>query len=100
MPQFTTEVSHQLGQSQALERLRVFLPQMAESYADHLRDMQGEWIDNSLHYSFVAIGFAVRGRLIVEEAVARVHCEVPLPAMLIRGRLEQEIRSRLTQLLR
>lgn len=99
MPRITTEVPHQLGQSQAIERLRVFVPRMAESFADQVRDMQGEWIENALHYSFVAVGFKVRGQLIVEEAVARVHCDVPLAAMLIRGRLEKEIRGRLTSLL-
>lgn len=99
MPRITTEVSHQLGQSQAIERLRVFVPRMAESFADQVRDMQGQWIENALHYSFVAVGFTVRGQLIVEESVARVHCDVPVAAMLIRGRLEKEIRGRLTRLL-
>lgn len=100
MAQFQTVVPHQLGRSAARARLEQVLPRMAAGFGDQLRDLHGAWHDHELHYGFTAVGFKITGQIIVEEAAARVHCQLPMAAMLFRGRIEQEIRLHLGAALR
>lgn len=95
MAQFQTVVPHRLGQSAARVRLEHVLPRMAAGFGDQLSDLEGDWRGNELHYGFTAVGFRITGQIVVEEAAARVHCQLPMAALLFRGRIEQEIRLHL-----
>ncbi|MFO0868044.1 MAG: polyhydroxyalkanoic acid system family protein [Pirellulales bacterium] len=99
MAQFSTQVPHQLGRDGARARLEQVLPRLAAGFGDEVRDLEGTWHGHELHYGFTAVGLKIQGRIIVEEAAAHVHCQLPLAAMLFRGRLEKEIHTRLGEAL-
>ncbi len=100
MPEFVTSVPHALGQAQAKTRLESVLPRLIEGFGDNVSDVTGEWRSNELHYGFVALGMSIKGRLVVEDDAAHVHSQVPFAAMLFRGRIEQEIKTHLSNALR
>jgi hypothetical protein len=100
MAQFQTVVPHQLGRAAARARLEQVLPRLAAGFGDQLSDLQGAWHGHELHYGFTAVGFKITGQIVVEEAAARVHCQLPMAALLFRGRIEQEIRVHLSAALR
>ena len=99
MPAFNTEVPHALGQTEATSRLKGFVDQVRQRYADQVSQMSGAWTDNVLDFSLTTFGMTITGKLTVEEAVARVAGHLPLAAAFIRGQIEQSIASELQQAL-
>ena len=95
MPTFSTEVAHQLGQEQATERLKQFLEQVRERYQEFVSDLQGHWLDNTLTFSLKTYGFAIDGKLIVDDTVARLTGNIPFAAVVFRGKIEQSIAGEL-----
>ena len=95
MPTFNTEVAHQLGQEQATERLKQFLEQVREQYKDFVTDLQGNWTDNILTFSFKTYGFKIDGTLTVDDQAARLAGNLPFAALVFRGKIEQSIASEL-----
>lgn len=99
MPSISTEVPHSLGQQQAVERLTQFLTSIHDRFPGELTNVEGQWQANQLNYGFTARGLKIQGTLIVEETIARVQCQVPFAAMLMRGMIEGEMRKQLERLL-
>lgn len=100
MSNFQTVVPHQLGKDQARVQLESVLPTLVSGFGDHVTDLRGDWKGDELHYGFTAVGMKIEGRLVVEDAAARVYCQLPFAAMLFRGRLEKEIHTHLGNALR
>jgi hypothetical protein len=99
MPAFSTEVPHALGQTEATSRLKGFVEQVRDRYGDQVGQMSGSWTGNVLDFSLTTFGMTITGKLIVEEAAARVAGQLPLAAAFIRGQIEQRIASELQQAL-
>ena len=95
MPTFNTEVSHQLGQEPATARLKHFMEQVREQYKDFVTDLQGNWIDNILTFSLKTYGFKIDGTLTVDDKAVRLAGNLPLAAIVFRGKIEQSIASEL-----
>ena len=95
MPSFSTEVPHQLGTEQATKRLKQFLEQVREQYKDFVTDLQGNWTDNLLTFSFKTYGFKIDGTLTVDETAARLAGNLPFAAIAFRGKIEQSIAGEL-----
>ena len=56
MPAFQVDVPHQLGRQQALERLKSFLPAIAQRYKDQVSKIEGDWAENVLNFSLTTFG--------------------------------------------
>lgn len=95
MPSFSTEVTHQLGQDHATERLKSFLEQVRIKYQDFVSDLQGNWADNVLTFSLKTYGFVIDGTLTVSDTNARLAGTIPFAAIAFRGKIEQSIASEL-----
>ena len=95
MPAFNTEVPHQLGTEQATQRLKRFVEQVREQYKDFVTDLQGNWTDNLLTFSFQAYGLKIDGTLTVDETAARLAGNLPFAALPFRGKIEQSIAAEL-----
>lgn len=99
MPAYQVVVPHRLGRESARIRVADFLAGVERDYADQVRDMNGQWSDDTLVFSFVASGLSIRGALVVQEAAVAVSGSLPLAAALFRGQIERSIRDELTRLL-
>jgi hypothetical protein len=95
MPTFSTEVAHQLGTQEATERLKQFVAQVREQYKDFVTDLQGDWTDSVLTFSFKAYGMKINGTLMVDQTGARVSGNLPFAALAFRGKIEQAVASEL-----
>ena len=99
MPQFRTEISHELGQAQATEKLKSFLDQVRHRYRDQVSELKGEWSGSVLNFALTTFGFTVDGVLTVEETVARLEGNVPFAAAMFRSKIESSIASELKKAL-
>ena len=67
MPSFSTEVAHQLGQQEAMERLKDYVEEIRRHYQDQVTNLEGSWEDNSLSVSFTSYTFKINATLTVED---------------------------------
>jgi hypothetical protein len=95
MPTFSTEVPHRLGTEQATQRLMQFMEQVREQYKEFATDLQGQWTDNRLTFSFKAYGLQIDGTLTVSDTAARLAGNLPFAALAFRGKIEQSIATEL-----
>jgi len=99
MPRMSLTVPHSLSQEVAAQRMRTFIQRMREKHPDRVRDLEESWNGDSLTFAFSTFGFKIRGTLAVQPHQVQVDTELPLAAMMFRGRLEQEFRETLTRVL-
>ncbi len=95
MPRFTSEVEHQLGQEEAVLRLRKLLDQVRQQYSDFVTELNGNWVDNVLTFSLKTYGFKIDGTLTVDDQLARLAGNLPFAALAFRGKIEQSIMTEL-----
>jgi hypothetical protein len=91
MPKLSMQIPHTLGREEAMRRIKEQLPK-ARNLAT---DLDEQWQDHTLTFKFTAMGFKVSGVLAVEEAVVNLDIELPLPAMFVKGTIEQRVRHEL-----
>ena len=99
MPRIQIEVPHQLGREIAIERLKNLAPQLKEKYPEFANNIQEEWDDQTLRFSFGAFGASIVGETEVQEASVQSRLELPMAAMILRGRIEKTIREELESVL-
>ncbi len=99
MPSFKAEVSHQLGQAAATERLKGFADKIRERYKDQVSNMQESWGDNSLEFSFKTLGLSIKGKINIEDTVVKLNGTLPFAALPFRGKIENSIKDELAKAL-
>lgn len=101
MPSYNAEVSHQLGQEEAVNRLKTkFLDLLGHKYRDTVKDVQGTWNDSVLAFSFRSLGMAFKGTLEVGHDSAKINGSLPFAAIAFKGKIEQTIKHELEQALK
>ena len=99
MPSLSLTHAHSLGKDEALTRLKNFLARVKERHQDKLGNLEETWTDNQLQCSFSAMGFKVKGDVVVEDDQVRVNGQLPMAAMMFKGKIEQTMREELGRLL-
>ena len=79
--------------------MRSFLDRLREKHQDQVSNLQEEWSDNLLKFSFKVLGFQVQGTGAVNDTDAKVDLDIPFAAMMFKGKIEGEIREALTRVL-
>ena len=97
MPAFNIEVPHQLGQQEAADRLRGFFQKVREKYQSQVTDLEENWDDNQLSFSFKTYGFVIKGTGTVLVENVQFAGELPFAAVAFRGKIEQSIREELVK---
>lgn len=95
MPEFCTEVRHDLGAPEATDRLTRFVEQVRSQYQEQVSQVDGQWQDHVLTFSITTYGFTIDGTLAVHDDRAEVRGTLPFAALPFRGKIEQSIASEL-----
>jgi hypothetical protein len=99
MPQITMDAPHSLGRDEALKRLRDKFDSVRSTFGSQVRDLNEEWTDHTLNFSFNAMGMGVRGTVKVEDSAVKLKADLPLAAAFFKGAIEKRLRSELGDLL-
>lgn len=94
MPKISLSVSHRLPQEEALNRIKKLLGEVKQQFADKISNMHESWNGNTGKFSFLAMGFAVSGILIVKSSEIELTGNLPFAATLFKGKIESTIRER------
>lgn len=100
MPKLSIAIPHTLGREAAGERLKGFMERLKEKHQDQVGNLQEEWSEHSLKFSFTTFGFKIAGVGTVEESEVKMDIDLPFAAMMFKGKIETEIRETLTRVLR
>lgn len=99
MPSVNIVVPHTHGQQSAFDKLHGFMAKMKEQYRDQVSDLQESWQGNQLSYSFKTFGMKVSGTVDVRDQDVAVKADLPLAAIMFKGKIEEEIRGTLQKVL-
>jgi hypothetical protein len=99
MPKLAINIPHALGREEASRRLKGFVERLKEKHQDKVGNLQEEWADNSLKFSFSTFGFKFSGIGTVDESEVKMDVDYPFAAAMFKGKIESEIRETLTRVL-
>jgi len=99
MPKLSMSVPHSLGQEEAVERLKEHFSSIKEAYGEHVSRLEEQWDDHVLTFLFTTRGVTVNGTVTIDPSDVKVVARLPLAAMIFKGRIESQIRERLSQML-
>ncbi len=99
MPSVKLTVPHKLPQEEAVNRLKFFFEKLKHRYQNQLTELEEHWTDSALDFGFKTYGFRVAGRMSVEPEAVQFDGQIPLAAMMFKGKIEQTIRDELGKLL-
>jgi hypothetical protein len=99
MPALKLSFSHQLGQEEAIARLTSLLARVKQKYQDQVSDLQESWNDNVLTFGFSTYGFKVSGNVSVLPDQVQLDGQIPIAAMIFKGRIENALRDELAKVL-
>src|SRR6185295_13086979 len=92
MPRYRTEVTHSLGQPEALARMRA----MAD-YGRRTSGLQGEWSDNTFEFSLTVQGVSMSGTISVEADVLKFDGRLPIVALPFKSWIDRALKKGLQQ---
>ena len=99
MPGMSIVVPHSLTQDQALGRIKGLLATVKTDYGDKVTDLTETWSGNRADFAFKAMGMGVSGTLVVSPGQVELNGKLPFAALPFKGKIEETIRTRATQLL-
>lgn len=99
MPQFAVSVPHGLSKDEAHERLKSFSTKVKEHYADMVKEVDQSWDGDTLNFGFKTLGANVDGSLAVRDNAIDIKGNLPMTAMLFKGKIEAVLRDEITRLL-
>jgi len=97
MPSLKLAFPHQLGQEEAVARLKNLLTKVKDKYQDQVSNLSESWNENTLTFSFTTYGFKVAGDVIVEPTEVRLDGQIPFAAMVFIGKIESALREQLAR---
>ncbi|HWA99832.1 MAG TPA: polyhydroxyalkanoic acid system family protein [Pirellulales bacterium] len=100
MPKINFSVPHSMTAADASAKLHEFMPRIRSQYQDQIKDVTENWNGNTLEFSFKTLGFTFKGTLASQDNNTDVVLEIPLAAMMVKGRIEQEVKGGLQKLLK
>lgn len=99
MPQFNISVAHELGKEEAMTRVQKLIDRVGEKYGDQVSDLEQSWDGEQLKFSFTTYGIKVSGQGEVDDTKVDVTGNIPIAAMMFKGKIESGLREQLTKLL-
>lgn len=99
MPGFSVAVPHNLSAADAKNRIQKLVGDLQKQFAGMIQNVQEKWADDRADFSFDAMSFAISGSLFIEPSQVRIEGTLPMAALPFKGRIEEAVRSKATELL-
>lgn len=100
MPKFHFEIPHSLSAEEAKSRIERSIEPLLSKFQDKVKDIDQGWTGNTLNFGFKTLGMRITGDITALDQKVDVNGEIPFTAMMFKGKIETEVRDKLTRLLR
>lgn len=98
MPKFHTRVPHALSDEEVRQRLDGFPDVVREKLQNQVSDLEQSWDGDTLRFRFKTFGIPLSGNIALGDRELVVDGELPLTAMMFKGRIESSIQEQLAKL--
>jgi hypothetical protein len=99
MPKINVTIPHQLGTTEAKNRIQGAVAEAMGRYGDKVSNLQERWEGDRGAFSGKAMGFNLSGTVTVRPDAVEVQGDLPLAAAMFKGQIEAAIRERGSKLL-
>ncbi|HEY5125508.1 MAG TPA: polyhydroxyalkanoic acid system family protein [Ignavibacteria bacterium] len=99
MPKLEIKIPHELTQTEALNRIQQFLPDLKAQHSDRISNLEESWSGSTGQFKFKIKGFKISGSLFVENNFVLINGEIPFLAAPFKGTIEETIKTKATELL-
>jgi len=100
VPKFTVNVPHTLAQSEAKSRMERFAEMLETKFQDKVSDLSQSWAGDTLTFGFKTFGIKIGGTIDVNDSNLAVQGDIPVTAMVFKGKIESDIREQLERLVK
>ncbi|MEO2048494.1 MAG: polyhydroxyalkanoic acid system family protein [Pirellulales bacterium] len=100
MPKLNFKVPHSQSSEDARHRLEHFTDGLKSKFQGQMSDFSESWNDNCLSFGFKTFGIRIAGEIAINDTDLDVCCELPLTAMMFKGKIESEVQQQLGRLMR
>jgi hypothetical protein len=97
MPSVRIAVPHGGDADAAVEKVRGVLERAVEEFQG--RDLQSEWTGRSATLKFTSLGFQIGAKVDVDATQVIVEIDLPMAAMMFKGRVEDFLKKNLIEVL-
>lgn len=99
MPSINITVPHELGEEEAVSRIKHYLERVMERHQDKVSNLVEAWEGNQLSGGFTTYGFNIKGDVKIEPGEVKLNGSLPMAAIMFKGKIEQTIKDELKRLL-
>jgi hypothetical protein len=100
VPKFNLEIPHELTGDEAKSRLERFVEMLESRFGEQVSDLEQSWNGNQLDFAFKTFGIKISGAMHAAPEKVSVDGNLPISAMMFKGKIEKEIREQIARLLR
>ena len=91
-------VPHGTTKALAIEKLRAVSPTLMARFGPEVSDLQQEWQEDSIIFSFKTQGFSVSGTIVVGADALELEAKLPLLARPFEGRIRDGVVQALSEI--
>ena len=99
MSKLDINIPHNLSTEEALTRIQGMLQKLQQEQKDTIRDVSESWHGNAGEFSFSAKGFALAGKIRVEDNAVNITSDLPFALSFFKGKIADVIREKAGDLL-
>lgn len=99
MPKFNVSVPHNSTKAEATEKVKFLLDKVGERYANLIKDLDQQFDGDKLNFSFKTMGMTVTGEGTIDDENVNIKGNLPIAAMMFKGKLETDLKNELTRML-
>lgn len=99
MIELESQITHQLGQTGAIKRVREFVGSLPQRFPQQVHQVTMRVRDDSVEVRFAAYGFVVQWRAEIQESCVILHGSIPESARKFQNKMLQTVADRIEQAL-
>jgi hypothetical protein len=97
MPKFSFSVPQTLGKDTAKVKFKEYIERSREFFEKQTQDRVEDWskwdANDSYSFSFKTFGFKISGEMTILEDAVKVDGDLPIAAMMFKGKVEEGFRD-------
>jgi hypothetical protein len=99
MPKINVTIPHNLSAETAKSKIKNLFDELKNSFSDRITNLEENWNGNTGNYSFKAMGYDIKGLIIITDSEVNISGDLPFPAIFLKGKIESTIREKGEKLL-
>jgi len=93
------KIPHSQSREDARHRLERFTDGLKSKFQGQVSDLEESWNGDHLNFGFKTFGIRIAGDITINDSDLDVCCDLPLTAMMFKGKIQSEVQQQLGRLM-